>query len=78
MDRYTSPRPMTAGKITDIVRSQQGGEVLLKLEGDETISVDESFDAKYSPQIGGYYVLYGDGYKMYADAEHFEAHHQKL
>lgn len=81
MDRYTSNRPMSAGKIAEVSEAFNDANdftVFLTLEDGEKIDVGREFDTKYSPKVGGYYVVYLDGHKMYSDAEHFEANHQKL
>ena len=36
------------------------------------ISVDQAYMEKHNPQIGGYYVVYADGYKSFSPAEAFE------
>ena len=35
-------------------------------------SVFKEFMDKHSPQVGGYYVVYKDGYKSYSPAQAFE------
>ena len=35
--------------------------------------VDHSYIRKHNPQIGGYYVVYEDGYKSFSPAEVFES-----
>lgn len=37
------------------------------------ILVDAKYVAKHSPQSGGYYVVYEDGYKSWSPAEAFES-----
>ncbi len=34
--------------------------------------VDEAYINKHKPQIGGYYVVYADGYKSFSPADAFE------
>lgn len=34
--------------------------------------------AKHRPQLGGYFVIYEDGYRSYSPAEAFEAGYTKL
>lgn len=34
--------------------------------------VDEAYLKKHNPQIGGYYVVYPDGYKSFSPADAFE------
>lgn len=35
-------------------------------------AVDEAFMAKHKPEVGGYYVVYDDGYKSFSPAKAFE------
>lgn len=80
MDRYSSPRPMMAAKINEVVRETADGKpaVLLKLDDGSVINVGEAFAAQYGPEAGGYYVQYADFHTMYQPAAYFEANHQKL
>lgn len=34
--------------------------------------VDENYMRKHKPEVGGYYVVYQDGYKSFSPAEAFE------
>jgi len=36
-------------------------------------SVDHDFMRKHKPEVGGYFVVYADGYESYSPAEAFEA-----
>ncbi len=36
------------------------------------IEVDADYVRKHNPQTGGYYVVYGDGYKSFSPAQAFE------
>jgi len=77
MDRYSSARPMSAGKIIAI-GSATAGLVPLTLEGGEVVDVPQAFVTQYAPQVGGYYVAYENGHKMASTAAFFESHHTKL
>jgi hypothetical protein len=37
------------------------------------ITVSENYIHKHNPQIGGYYVLYEDGYESFSPADAFES-----
>jgi hypothetical protein len=41
-------------------------------EGYAPFRVDQSYMRKHDPKIGGYYVVYKDGYKSYSPAKAFE------
>jgi len=41
-------------------------------------SVDHDFMRKHKPEVGGYFVVYADGYESYSPAEAFEAGYTRL
>lgn len=62
------PRPRPDNEEND------GSFVITPVEvGYAPFGVDHSYMEKHSPQPGGYYVVYADGYKSYSPAEAFEA-----
>lgn len=40
--------------------------------------VDHEYMRKHSPQVGGYYVVYEDGYKSFSPAEAFEGGYTRI
>ena len=40
--------------------------------------VDFEYMHKHKPQVGGYYVVYKDGYKSFSPAEAFETGYEKI
>ena len=84
MPRYKCYKEVWALKIKDIVFDYQ----LAKLEGNRETDgsakiypedgayapfrVDHEYVSKHKPQVGGYYVVYKDGYKSFSPAEAFE------
>lgn len=40
--------------------------------------VDQEYIEKHKPQVGGYYVVYKDGYKSFSPAEAFEDGYTKI
>ena len=46
--------------------------------GFATFKVDHEFLRKHSPKVGGYYVVYKDGYKSFSPAEAFEDGYSRL
>ena len=85
MPKYKCHKEVYALKIESVeldshVASKEGretdGSALLHFEeeeGFEAIKVDHSFVKKHSPQGGGYYVVYEDGYKSWSPADAFES-----
>lgn len=47
-------------------------------EGYAPFSVDAAFMAKHKPDVGGYFVVYKDGYKSYSPAKAFEEGYTRI
>ena len=60
-------------KIADIAPSEHPGHgtILVAPEGYGVV-VDGAFMEKHRPQIGGYLVIYADGYKSFSPEKAFE------
>lgn len=41
-------------------------------------TVDAEYVAKHKPQIGGYYVVYDDGYRSFSPAQAFEEGYTRI
>lgn len=73
MPRYRCHKVVRAAKITDI---RQNGNpdmpdlVLGEIGG--IVALLPDWHAKHKPQVGGYYVVYADGYTSYSPAKAFE------
>ena len=69
MNKYKSHKTVYAGRIISI----EDGEVsYLELETGERFSVSYKWYTKHSPEVGGYFVQYEDGYESYSPANAFE------
>ena len=72
LPQYQSHKKVRAAKITAIKGDGHDDPVLV-LEGVEgSVIPDASFFGKHEPEVGGYYVVYEDGYQSYSPAEAFE------
>lgn len=75
---YNCHKQVRAAKITSIRGEPDGSHVLVLASlqddgGDPLLAVvPADFIAKHSPAIGGYFVLYKDGYSSYSPADAFE------
>ena len=84
MPKYKCHKEVHALKIADIVRDSENA----RLENRETdgsaminpvedgyapFRVSAGYLHKHNPQVGGYYVVYEDGYKSYSPAQAFES-----
>ena len=79
MPRYKCHKEVWALKIAEIERHHhyapetgQGAAIVPVEEGYGAFSVDEEYMTKHNPTVGGYYVVYADGYKSFSPAEAFE------
>ena len=83
MPKYRSHKEVWALKIKAIVfdsdlaketNRETDGSAIITPEGDgyAPFKVDFAYVRKHSPVIGGYYVVYKDGYKSFSPADAFE------
>lgn len=61
-DRVAGPQDETDGGMIMTPDNEQYGPIKL----------DADYVRKHKPQVGGYYVVYSDGYKSWSPAEAFE------
>jgi hypothetical protein len=89
MPKYKSHKTVWALKIQKIHMdhedaSQEGRET----DGSATITPEETgyapfkvgaaYLAKHKPEVGGYYVVYADGYKSFSPTKAFEDGHTRI
>lgn len=72
MNIYTCHKKVKAFKIKNIDASVPGTEYFLENDG-VWVPVSLGWYSKHQPKIGGYYVVYEDGYTSYSPAEAFES-----
>ena len=81
MPRYKCHKEVWALKIADIVtdasiaedRETDGSAMIHPTEkGYAPFRVDREYMHKHKPEVGGYYVVYEDGYKSFSPAKAFE------
>lgn len=73
LPRYRSHKEVGALKIIDVL-SLPDGSGTLRFEDPQfsPISVDPGYMTKHQPKVGGYLVVYADGYRSWSPAEAFE------
>lgn len=82
MPKYKCHKEVHALKIKNIgfdLDDEDAG-VIIQFE-DETyasIEVDNEYIDKHEPHVGGYYVVYSDGYRSFSPADVFEAGYSKI
>ena len=84
MPLYQCHKRVWALKIADIIRPGErlpdgvstvtgGGAIIIPADqGYAPFAVDTEYIAKHGPRVGGYYVVYKDGYKSFSPADAFE------
>lgn len=79
MPRYISCKPVWALKIAAIepgptLSSMEGGSWFLRFENTAygLLEVSHDWVTKRGAQVGGYYIVYEDGYKTWSPADAFE------
>ena len=79
--RWKCHKEVNAVKITNIIdptlpgEESTGSRILVPEVGDiplRNIAVDHDYVRKHKPEIGGYYVVYEDGYESFSPAKAFE------
>ena len=71
MKKWKCHKVVEAGKII-VMKPSSDDRVVLQTENDGFIEVDRQYMDKHKPKVGGYYVLYEDGYHSFSPAEAFE------
>jgi len=72
--RYRCHKEVHALKIKSIDVLENGDAIIMpEDEGYPSFQVSAEYMAKHKPQVGGYYVVYADGYKSWSPAEAFES-----
>ncbi len=83
LPQYKSHKQVGAVKIKEIVKdvdlaNQENREtdgsatITPEEEGYAPFKVDHEYCLKHNPQVGGYYVVYEDGYQSWSPSEAFE------
>lgn len=74
LPRYKSHKIVHALKIANIDLDLATGRAVITPADEEygPFPVDAEYMGKHKPRIGGYYVVYQDGYKSWSPAEAFE------
>lgn len=79
MPRYKCHKEVWALKIADIKdptkpgNESDGSRIIVPADaGFAPFRVEHAYVHKHKPEVGGYYVVYADGYKSYSPAKAFE------
>lgn len=78
LPRYKSHKIVRAAKITAIRGNGTDGPDLVLGEINGIVSLLPDWHAKHKPHVGGYYVIYEDGYTSFSPADAFENGYTRL
>jgi hypothetical protein len=85
MPKYKCHKEVWALKIKSIVRDGEnenresdGSAIITPEEEYAPFRVEHDYMHKHKPKVGGYYVVYKDGYKSFSPAEAFEEGYEKI
>jgi hypothetical protein len=84
LPRWRCHKEVWASKIIGITDptkpgNETDGSRLLNIQGPYALlRVDAEWIRKHNPEVGGYYVVYKDGYKSYSPAQAFEEGYTRL
>ena len=76
LPKYNSHKQVWALKIAGVGPINPGtdeAELFFTDKGFAPIRVDAVFIEKHEPEIGGYYIVYKDGYQSFSPADAFES-----
>jgi len=79
--KYKCHKVVQAVKIGNMQKERRPGGAIYVIPADEGVpqfSISQEFFDKHNPEIGGYIVVYADGYESYSPAEVFEAGYTRL
>ena len=76
----TTANPPTIAELEEILRGEEfhcdeeivGAMITPEEEGYAAFPVSRRYMLKHTPKVGGYYVVYADGYKSWSPAQAFE------
>jgi len=79
MPRYKSHKVIHALKIDAIQFNKDGSAVFKPVEpGYASVYLSAEYVQKHDPQVGGYYVVYKDGYKSWSPANALEGGYTRI
>ena len=80
LPKYKCHKEVSALKIKDIELGASDGSAMITPEEDgyTPFGVTPDYMEKHKPVLGGYYVVYKDGYKSFSPADAFEEGYAKV
>ena len=79
MPKYKCHKIVHALEIAGITTNPDGSADILPARGGfGEFGVEEEYMTKHHPHVGGYYVVYEDGYKSFSPSKAFEAGYTRI
>lgn len=78
LPQWQSHKRVRADKIQRISYDDPTGVVTLYFDGDAKVHVSHQWQIKHHPQVGGYFVMYDDGYSSYSPPGPFESGYTRI
>jgi hypothetical protein len=78
LPRYRCHKVVNAAKITSFRGNGTAGPDLVLGEIGAAVSLLPEWHEKHKPHVGGYYVVYEDGYKSFSPAKAFEDGYSRI
>lgn len=79
LPRYQCHKVVWALKIKAVETGPHGSAIIYPEEpGYGPVDVDIEYLRKHQPEVGGYYVIYDDGYKSWSPAAAFESGYTRI
>ena len=81
LPKYKCHKVVHAAKITEITSQDADGDLTHALIFDEISgfqTITDVWKEKHDPHVGGYYVVYEDGYTSFSPGDAFEAGYSKI
>ena len=79
MPKYKCYKEVHALEILEVSMLDNGGAIIMPSDdGYASFQVDKVYVDKHKPKVGGYYVVYKDGYKSWSPKEAFEGGYTKM
>jgi hypothetical protein len=76
--KHAHPDPKYDDALFEASPEFQGAHLFVEEPGYAPIPVDADWYRKHNPQLGGYYVVYEDGYASFSPAKAFEEGYTRI
>lgn len=78
MPRYTCHKQVWALRIAKLDQQEASVVITPNEDGYSPFTVSSEWAERHKPEVGGYYVVYKDGYSSYSPADAFEEGYSRV